>query len=236
MTDPKGKVGVGQVEDTVVFSLTKIFEVLSDDIELVYPRKSLENGMAQYQNPVVLSQGKRRALIRAIFAFVEGVSYSQRVSLLYSYSDKLSPDVVMALKEEQIEITNAGKVQSKPIKASLMSLVRLTIEQYLECYKGSLSVSCSGSGFEGLVSSVKVRDRLMHPRSEHDLSVKDDEIVRAVRGWFWFSQIHADMLVVEFESLRQLALDRGDVKILENDQHKKVLKTVELIKKVRSGS
>ncbi|WP_122603950.1 hypothetical protein [Pseudomonas viridiflava] len=234
MTDPIGKAEVGRVEGSTAFSMTKIFEVLSDDIELVYPRTPLENGMARYPNPVILSQGKRRALIRAIFAFVEGMSYSQRVALLHRYSYKLAPHVAMALKEKQIEITNGGKVRTKSIKSSLMSLVRLTIEQYVECYQGELSLSCSGSGFEGLVSSVQVRDRLMHPRSEHDLFVKDDEILRAVRGWVWFSQIYADMLVAEFEDLRRLAITRGNIEALEGEQHQKVLQIVEFIKEKRS--
>jgi hypothetical protein len=215
--------------------MSKVYEILSDDIELVYPRIPLGNGMARYENPVILSQGKRRALIRAIFAFVEGLSYSLRVSLLNGNSNRLDAAVIMALNEKQIEITNLGDVQSKSIKASLMSLVRLTVKQYMACYDGKLNIVCGGAGFEGLVSSVKVRDRLMHPRSERDLFVEDDEIVRAVRGWLWFSRVFIEMLVVEFEELRARAIASGNTYALEDERHQVVLRSVELIKKNMKG-
>ncbi|MCL6306988.1 hypothetical protein QQL38_09820 [Pseudomonas syringae] len=229
----KGEADVGGLRNSAAVSSMVIFEVLRDDIFQVYPRTSLGGYRAQYPDPVTLSQGKRRALIRAIFSFVEGLSYVQRVSLVSSFSDRLDPSVVMALKEQQIEITNAGKVRTKSIKASLMSLVRLAVEQYIECYPGRLSIQCSGSGYEGLVSSVKIRDRLMHPRSEHDLFVKDEEIVRAVDGWFWFSEVCVYMLGAELEALTQSVVDLGGLKVLERESHKNAVKLLEFIKEIK---
>jgi len=185
-------------------AMSRIYRILNDDIELVYPHTPLHDGRAQYSNPVTLPQSERRVLVRAIFAFVEGLSYSLRVSLLEQHSKTLKASEIMALNEEQLDITNSGDVRVKSIKASLMSLVCLTVKQYSKCYAEKLKLECAGSGFEGLVSSVRVRDRLMHPRSDIDLIITDEEITRAVLGFLWFHGAFVSMMIAELGFLREL--------------------------------
>ncbi|RZI31025.1 hypothetical protein [Pseudomonas orientalis] len=184
--------------------LGAIFKVLNDDIELVYPHTPNGDGTALYQDPATLTQSQRRVLIRAIFAFVEGLSYTIRMSLVKSHAEHLSPSVIMALSEQQIDVKESGVVGVKSIKASLMSLVRLTVTQFSSCYPDRFKVKCSGPDFEALASSVRVRDRLMHPRSAADLFIDDGEAMRAAKGFFWFHRAFVLMLEAETAVLREL--------------------------------
>ncbi|CAN7644666.1 hypothetical protein [Pseudomonas sp. LjRoot263] len=194
----------------------KIFNELHDDIE--FAKKDYL--IADYMRPVELPQSARRAMIRAIFAFVEGTSYSARQIVLACHDEDLSPQVKMALDEQQVEITNAGHVMAKKIKTSNMNLLRLTVNQFNVSYENATGLECKGPGYEALVALVKVRDRLTHPRSPTDLSVSDSEIIVAAKGLEWYRALFIQMLNIHVEGIGLLCKrmeEEREVLLRKND-------------------
>ncbi len=191
----------GSVSSVTTIRMNLIYSALMDDICLVYP--ALKSGQEPRKfDPTRLNQSERRSLVRAIFSLVEGMSFCLRVGLLEDKENELPHTTVMALQELQIEIANEGQVKSKPIKTSIMNLLRLTVREYSSMYPGELKIKCAGAEFEGLVKSVRVRDRLMHPRSLDDLTVTDGEIKLAVVGMNWFQVAMAEMILVQATHMR----------------------------------
>jgi hypothetical protein len=52
--------------------------------------------------------------------------------------------------------------------------------------KSVTPIDYSGTGWQQLLVSVKIRDRLMHPKQPADLTVTDDEVasLRTAMSWF----------------------------------------------------
>lgn len=191
----------GSFSSVATIKMNLIYSALMDDVCLVYPVLKSDQGSRKF-DPTILNQSKRRSLVRAIFALVEGMSFCLRVGLLEEKENELPHATVMALQELQIEIANEGQVKLKSIKTSIMNLLRLTVREYSSMYPGELKIKCTGADFEGLVKTVRVRDRLMHPRSLDDLTVTDGEIKLAVVGMNWFQIAMAEMVLVQATHIR----------------------------------
>ncbi len=196
-------------------NMAEIYSALMEDISLVYPRLKGSSSTKRL-DPSSLKQNERRSLVRAIFALVEGMTFCLRVGLLEQHEHKLPHATVMALQELQLEIANDGLVRTKPMKSPLMSMLRLTVREYSAMYPDKLKSRCAGTNFEGLVKSVRFRDRLMHPRSIDDLSVADSEIKLAVMGMDWFQNTMAEMILVQAQYMQaQLKALEDKINILE---------------------
>lgn len=213
---------MGKIEGMGDFAI--LFATLQSDIDHLLPYQPSETpGNVCYPDPVRLAASERRSLVRSVFAFVEGNSYFLRGILLASYPDKLSPEIQLALSEQQIELTGSGLVRRKALRASMLDMLRLTIKTF-GAVLPSLTVQASGAEFESLVRSTKVRDRLMHPKSVSALTVTDAEIRDVMSAFSWFSlsmreimrasnAYVADKLLQEFGLELSLSLDPVDVQI-----------------------
>lgn len=182
------------------FSL--LFSTLQADINDIYPYSSHdEPGMVSYRDPVYLSQGQRRNLVRAVFAFIEGNAYFLRRSIVEDWGDRISGPTQLALKELQVEVTNSGLVRTKPSKVSALAMLRLTVASYATILPNLEQLKCVGPKFEALTRSIKVRDRLMHPKEVQALNVSDEEIRDIAIAFSWFSGV---MLVILRENSIEL--------------------------------
>lgn len=164
-----------------------VYRTLRKDIDdICQPTGPHADGRMHYPDTASLAPSQRRGLIRAIFAHVEACTYLMRLEILETAAEKLPAHVVMALRELQIELRPNGEVSAKALKAKSMSLLRLTFATYSKVVPGLEHPLCAGPGFEALANSVKVRDRLTHPKVSEDLTVTDSEILTTIQGFCWF--------------------------------------------------
>lgn len=187
----KAKVNAG---DLTTREMREIYSSLVEDINLACPNWNFGKKNAQIPFHGNLAQNQRRSLVRALFAFIEGTSYTLRQKVLSRNRTNLSPSVLLALDEKQLEVCGNGEVGLKTMKVSMMNLLKLTIKQFVISVPACGAIECRGVNFEGLVSSVKTRDRLMHPRSVADLCVTDEEINKAIYGAIWYEKAFVQML------------------------------------------
>ena len=68
-------------------------------------------------------------------------------------------------------------------------------------------VDLAGSGWRCLLTAMKVRDRIMHPKAQTDLDVSDEEINATSEGCFWFQRV-SDVEVPHLIETLRIALDR----------------------------
>lgn len=164
-----------------------LYATLQADINQIYPYENGDvTGVVHYPDPICLSAGDRRSFVRSVFAFIEGNAYFLRLTLLKNFKDMLSPEVQLALAEQQIEVTGHGIVNKKPMRGTALNMLKLTVNSFKGALPGLHQVNLTGADFESLVRSVKVRDRLMHPKSAQALNVSDEEIRDVAHAFNWF--------------------------------------------------
>lgn len=190
--------------DQLASEFSAVYATLRADVDAYCkPIDDSSNQSYLYSDPVKLTQLERRAVVRAVFAFAEATTYLLRQQLLADFEGLLAIDTLLALKEQQISVTNAGQVRTTTLRVGSLGYIRLTFNVYREVFPQSGTPLCEGSDFEALAAAVKVRDRLMHPRSAENLSVTDDEIRKAMRGFFWLNDSTQQVLQAHVARLRQ---------------------------------
>lgn len=163
-------------EDCTLDSIMAIETVLLDDVKRAFNERE--------------SPHMRRSAIRAVFAAVEGFLWSLKESLLKNGGFKLTASELALLREEQYQVSGNGSAETKKLLIRLRDNIRFTMHIAQRLHPEH-AVDYTASGWQALVESTKVRDRLMHPKSETDLDVSTDELLQAMEGFTWFAGITA---------------------------------------------
>lgn len=132
-------------------------------------------------------QSNKRDLVRAIFAAIEGLSWSYRedIRMTASVVDPLSPIQEMALAEKSYSIDEQGKIKEQTRFISIPAMIRLTT-RIAETVCPELKIDFGVPGWTDLKQAIKVRNRITHPKSLSDLQVSMADLVISQSGLFWF--------------------------------------------------
>jgi hypothetical protein len=152
-------------------NLSRLFSVLIDDLD-------------HYEDHL---DGKvsRRAYVRAAFAMIEGLTYGiKQVALDEKFS--WSRAELAILTEESYRLTNTGIPETTNASISLLPNIRFAFDALNRSYKAEFKLNVSGPGWQALQRSLKVRHRLMHPKSASDIDVLPAELgdTRTAARWF----------------------------------------------------
>jgi hypothetical protein len=163
---------------TPAIDTASLWQLLYQDIDWTAAERSLP------------PQGKeRRTLVRAVFAAIEGTLFRIKDTLLELARSRLvsfSPAETALLREEDCDLTQEGEVRIFPARLRFLPNLRFTLLMTHRASKSVTPIDYSGTGWQQLLVSVKVRDRLMHPKQPADLTVTDDEVasLRTAMSWF----------------------------------------------------
>jgi hypothetical protein len=173
--------------------LLAVHTELRKDISLAVPNIADDASVELLAQLNHLSIAERRAVIRAIFACIEASSFYMRKHIVLHNGNLLSREVSMALSEQQIDVSTSGGVDVKPLRASAISLLRLTVRVFGECYPpveeyGLQGSACVGREFECVIPALRVRDRITHPKRIADLAISNEELATAASAFRWFDK------------------------------------------------
>jgi hypothetical protein len=134
------------------------------------------------------SQTHRRAYVRSVFAFIEGVLHRTKVATVHlgMLLGGISIHELVVLEGTQLEVNDNGDVTSKPLYPAFLSNIKLTFRTFSKSIGSSFNLNLAGQGWQHLREAVKVRDRLMHPKEVTDLQVSDAEIEATKKAFDWF--------------------------------------------------
>lgn len=136
-----------------------------------------------------------RQLIRAILAYIEGVTFSVKVS---SVNKCLDNGIEVSDLERYVAVeidgglNDKGEVEEYPSKLRLTSNIRFAFRLLERARCDPCRFDPSASWWADLRSTIKVRDRLTHPRMPEDLDISGDEIVAALRAMRGFDAFLTD--------------------------------------------
>lgn len=194
-------------EETIVMKavdeLREIQESLGQDILIC--TKMLEQEDNQFW---------RRTLVRSSFAFIEGMVHrmKQLAFEVCSYEGiSLSRSEAAMLLEEGYELNDKGEAISKMNYMHITKNVRFAFKLLARAYGVNHELKVDDAGWDNFKKALKIRDRLMHPKSSSDLNVDDADGTTVGEAFGWFGQNAHDLQAKMVSSLdeRTEALKAG---------------------------
>lgn len=157
---------------------------------------------AYFERP---SQPSARALIRAIFAFIEGQTYGLKQWALGQYrrSGKLADPGELALLEEvAFDLNDKGRVTRRSARIRTVANVRFAFEAFARSFGHPYEFDAEQLGWKAFHDALEVRHRLTHPKRAKDLQVEDEEVVVALAASEWF---HHSTVFLLIEGVKRMA-------------------------------
>ena len=140
------------------------------------------------------TQYNRRCLLRCFIAAIEGMSYHLKQSCLWIYQlhvennqpIKLTHEDIGLLKEETYALNSRGGVQASQKFLPTAESFRFALNTYFKCSKCDVKLEVGDNGWASLQNTIKVRNRITHPKSLVDLSISEADLAQINCATFWF--------------------------------------------------
>lgn len=155
------------------------------------------------------SQFHRRVYVRALFAYLEGVAYWMRQNAIHideiilRKGGTIDWERHILLHEEFPTIASSGEIDKQRHKSSFKNRFAFTVRAY------AAIVRCKddlfGNGWQQLLSAVQVRDRLMHPKQGHAVTVSNEDVKLCKEGYAWF----AGLMITKFREAAKAMIKDG---------------------------
>jgi hypothetical protein len=165
--------------------LRQIHQTLSVDTQmclnlLASPTVALDDTMKQFL---------RRSFVRAVFAHMEGVVFTMKQ---FAYEYRIQPETPAThaesafLLEEAYELSEKGDIRTVPAKIPLTKNIKFAFKAFSRAGHSDYKLPVGTAGWEKLTKSIKIRDRLMHPKNPNDTVVTETEHNTVLQTSRWF--------------------------------------------------
>lgn len=167
-------------------SVHDAFMILSDD--LTEATGTLDKSDTQFY---------RRVFVRAIEAYVEGFVQLIKQLCLFRHGVgqvKYGAAELAILREEAYQLAENGKASISQRLIQVGRNLRFVFPALARIYDQSLEIDVTAAGWSQLQHTIKVRNRITHPRTAEDLQVSDDDLEQAKAAVVWFYSSAKDLL------------------------------------------
>jgi len=175
----------------------ELIETLGDDVGRCHEDlvKSIDDGNVDIEGCVEADyEFHARQLIRSILAYIEGVTFSVKVSAAAKCLDRgieISEHERYMAIEIDCDLNDKGKVVERPARIRLPGNIRFAFSLLERSERLDPEFSSSKEWWSALRSTIKVRNRLTHPQLPGDLDISGDEIVGALKAKQGFDDVLA---------------------------------------------
>ncbi|HXG29588.1 MAG TPA: hypothetical protein VNJ47_12160 [Nevskiales bacterium] len=160
-----------------VAQLQAVWGVLNADLEcaLAYGR----------QNNTAYAQ---RALVRAWFALVEGLSYQLRQVTLATLHDTniLSASEIALLSEERYFVDDKGRPKTSEQFLPFPQSLLFSIRAYAKNHGAQFEADTAQPGWSAMRRAVEVRNRVTHPKAAKSLSLSEEDLQSFSEAAAWW--------------------------------------------------
>lgn len=160
------------------------FGILSHDVVICWERIEVAD-----------TQATRRDLIRTMFAAIEGYVWEYRAFVKSIVNDigTIPPIMELALTETSYSVNDQGRLEEHIRPIPVTSMIRL-VTKLAEEHCPELKTDFSNAGWSNLKQTIKIRNRITHPKSASDLEVTPEDIAISQAGFFWLLALIADVM------------------------------------------
>lgn len=139
----------------------------------------LQDELLQNDTPI-----HRRNFIRAVCSNVEG-TLNWLMQQLSENAAALTEAEKLAFREKQIIVKENGQVEITRLLLKTKVKIKMVFK-FLSKYPDGDKLDLNDNNFNKLITSFKVRDRLMHPKKDSDLEVTESEVQDMIDGYRWY--------------------------------------------------
>jgi len=136
------------------------------------------------------SQTNYRHFVRAVMAYVEGMTFRLKESALtFSYlelNNEFDDRDKALLREEQYVLDQKGNPRTKKLRLPMKQNIKFAIHTFAKAFDLAPQLDTESTGWKALVSTIEVRHRLTHPKKVEDLTVTKMEADLASTALWWF--------------------------------------------------
>lgn len=110
----------------------------------------------------------------------------------FAYEYRIQPEPPSArpesalLLEEAYELTDKGDVRVVSAKIPFLKNIKFAFKTFARAGHSDYELPTNARGWEKLQASIKVRDRLMHPKSVDDTVINESEHSTVLYASSWF--------------------------------------------------
>ena len=162
---------VGNLEEKAI----AIFSIAEASLELAQDFSYCSNALKKD----IQSQFWRRTMVRTLFASTELLTHAVRQNLMY-YSQagiiELSLPELTILEEKSYGLKNNGKISVQKMKLRTADNFRFSLSLFHERMATGYLLDFGGNGWQSFLESLKIRDRITHPKNLDEITVLDDEL------------------------------------------------------------
>lgn len=195
----------------------------TDETDLLALDRALRVDVEHWQKDIANgrdTQLARRALVRSIFAMLEGVIFGLKQRAIETDAGEkrsLSASEVSLGREELADLDDQGRVKTRKANTRFEPNLRFAFSVFAKAHGTSFTLDASGVGWQALSRSVKVRDRITHPKRPSDVAISDMELADMESAYIWFHERFIELFgVVSAARSAQLAeLDAEKAKLEE---------------------
>lgn len=170
-------------------NLSVLFLVLNSDLDQC--KENLKPDTTGYWD---------RMYVRCLYSLIEGLAYRIRHALISAHEageTMLNPMEYILLSEVRCRIAKNGEIQKIEEFLPFSTGLRFTFKT---CCRVLDSIDCeksafSHNGWNCMQESIKVRDRLTHPKEPFDLIVTGHELEVAQKAEKWFLSLVSEIFL-----------------------------------------
>jgi hypothetical protein len=177
-------------------STGEVIEVLGDDIDRCFEAvmkcikegKKLDDGCTELLPDYDFHA---RQFIRSVFAFLEGAAFVVRVwaAAHLDRLNRIEQDELLTALEMRSDLDGTGQVVTTKAKIPMSRMLKFTFALLDRLHEGPPKLDTSQEWWSCLQSSMRVRDRIMHPKLPSDLDVSVEEVVSASKAEVGFRML-----------------------------------------------
>lgn len=130
-------------------------------------------------------QAIRRLYVRTVVSAVESAMATFRQEAL-TVPSKFTQGELLLLKGVSYELADNGRVVEKQVNTSFLSAFRFSFRMLAKARGLKAEPDYSQSGWQALQHTVKLRNRLTHPKSVVEMHVSDKDMVQVDAAEIWF--------------------------------------------------
>jgi hypothetical protein len=141
----------------------------------------------------------RRTYCRTLFAFLEGETFALRQIFLFFDWFIVDEEYEDKIRNIKRILTDDGSENFLDAYLPLVQNVKLLINAFAIASDTDLIISSNDKIWELLAASVKIRNRIVHPKRSTDLIITDNDLNLISGVHNWFVETSADLLAKRAE-------------------------------------
>jgi len=135
------------------------------------------------------TQYNRRAMVRALFAMIEGTVFFLKQTIFTAGTHKkgsLSLADALLLLDSSAEMSSKGESDLRTKFIRLEDNLRFTANMLKKVYGVTITLGIGSANWDKFQKAIAIRNRITHPKAIEDFVIDSEDLsmLRDVRGWF----------------------------------------------------